>query len=55
MFAVGAGSIPWMLMLAAVMAVEKNVSWGDQIRRPLGASLIVAATVAALEGGAGVH
>jgi predicted metal-binding membrane protein len=46
MFAVGAGSIPWMLTLATVMAIEKNVPWGDQISRPLGAALILAAAVA---------
>ncbi|MGH9230103.1 MAG: DUF2182 domain-containing protein [Acidimicrobiales bacterium] len=53
MFAVGAGSIPWMLTLAIVMVIEKNVAWGDQISRPLGASLILAGAVAALEGGFG--
>jgi predicted metal-binding membrane protein len=50
MFAVGAGSIPWMLMLATMMAIEKNVPWGDQISRPLGASLLIAATLAAVDG-----
>ena len=28
MFAVGTGSLAWMLLLAAVMAVEKNSPWG---------------------------
>ena len=28
MFAVGAGNIGWMLALGAVMAIEKNWSWG---------------------------
>ena len=28
MFAVGVGNLGWMLALGAVMAVEKNVSWG---------------------------
>jgi predicted metal-binding membrane protein len=40
MFAVGVGSLAWMLALAAVMAVEKNVSWGRGLSTPLGAVLI---------------
>ena len=52
MFVVGAGSIAWMLGLAAVMAVEKNVSWGRSLARPLGAGLLLcaAAIVAAHTG-----
>ena len=46
MFAVGAGSVPWMLMLATVMAVAKNVAWGPEISRPLGASLLGSAGLA---------
>jgi predicted metal-binding membrane protein len=45
---VGAGSVAWMLMLAAVMAVEKNVTSGRQITRPLGASLLGTAALAAV-------
>jgi predicted metal-binding membrane protein len=30
----------WMLALAAAMAVEKNLSWGRAVVRPIGASLI---------------
>jgi predicted metal-binding membrane protein len=40
MFAVGLGSLGWMLVLGAVMAVEKNVSWGRKLSAPLGAVLI---------------
>jgi predicted metal-binding membrane protein len=40
MFAVGLGSLGWMLVLGAVMAVEKNVSWGRKIGAPLGAVLL---------------
>jgi predicted metal-binding membrane protein len=36
----------WMLMLATVMAVEKNVAWGPEISRPLGASLLGSAGLA---------
>ncbi|MDP9358981.1 MAG: DUF2182 domain-containing protein [Chloroflexota bacterium] len=40
MFAVGLGSLGWMLMLGTVMAVEKNVSWGRRISAPLGVVLL---------------
>jgi len=40
MFAVGTGSIGWMLVLGAVMAIEKNMPWGRKLSAPLGAVLI---------------
>ena len=40
MFAVGTGSLGWMLALAAVMAVEKNVVWGRRLSAPLGVALL---------------
>ena len=40
MFAVGYGSIGWMFVLAVIMAIEKNVSWGRRISAPLGVILI---------------
>jgi len=40
MFGVGVGNIGWMLTLGAVMAVEKNMTWGRHLSRPLGAILI---------------
>jgi predicted metal-binding membrane protein len=40
MFAVGVGNLGWMLLLGAVMAVEKNVSWGRRISAPLGILLV---------------
>src|SRR5713101_4508525 len=43
MFAVGVGSLGWMLALAAVMAVEKNLSWGRRLSGPLGLLLIASA------------
>jgi predicted metal-binding membrane protein len=50
MFAVGVGNIGWMLLLAAVMATEKNVSWGRQLSAPLGVVLLAwAAVLAAIE------
>jgi predicted metal-binding membrane protein len=40
MFALGAGSLGWMLLLATVMAVEKNVRWGGHLTTPLGVALL---------------
>lgn len=41
MFVVGtSGVLVWMLALGAVMAVEKNVSWGRRISAPIGAILV---------------
>jgi predicted metal-binding membrane protein len=39
MFVVGVGNVGWMLILGAIMAVEKNMPWGRQLSAPLGASL----------------
>ena len=41
MFAVGVGNLGWMLVLGAVMAVEKNVSWGRRLSAPLGVVLVI--------------
>lgn len=43
MFAVGAGSLGWMLLLAAAMAVEKNLPWGRRLTAPLGVALLACA------------
>jgi predicted metal-binding membrane protein len=40
MFVVGTGSVGWMLALGAVMATEKNVSWGRRLSAPLGLGLL---------------
>jgi len=40
MFAVGTGSIGWMLALGAVMAAEKNLPWGRRIGQAVGVALI---------------
>lgn len=40
MFAVGAGSFGWMLLLGSIMAVEKNLSWGRRLSTPLGVVLL---------------
>ncbi len=48
MFVVGIGSVGWMLALAAVMAAEKNLSWGWRLRTPLGLALVTWAGAIAL-------
>ncbi|WP_442794109.1 DUF2182 domain-containing protein [Paraburkholderia sp. HD33-4] len=40
MFAVGTGSVGWMLALGAIMSAEKNFSWGRSIGKPLGVALL---------------
>jgi predicted metal-binding membrane protein len=40
MFVVGAGSLGWMLVLAALMAIEKNFAWGRRLSAPLGLGLL---------------
>jgi predicted metal-binding membrane protein len=49
MFVGGIGSIGWMLVLAAVMAAEKNLRWGRHLRTPVGLGLIAWAGVLALQ------
>jgi predicted metal-binding membrane protein len=48
MFVVGTGSVGWMLVLGAVMAIEKNVRWGRRLSAPLGAGLLAWATIIAV-------
>lgn len=43
MFAVGMGSFGWMLVLAALMAAEKNLPAGRRLAAPVGIVLIAAA------------
>jgi predicted metal-binding membrane protein len=45
MFVVGTGSIGWMFLLGAMMAIEKNAAWGRRLSRPLGLALIAWAVV----------
>jgi predicted metal-binding membrane protein len=40
MFALGVGNVAWMLILGAVMAVEKNMPWGRKLSAPLGVVLL---------------
>ena len=40
MFAVSTASLLWMLVLALIMAIEKNMPWGRRISRPLGWTLL---------------
>ena len=48
MFAVGVGSLLWMFALGAIMAIEKNATWGKGLSRPLGIVLIGAGTTLCL-------
>ena len=41
MFVVGVGSLVWMMILALVMGIEKNVAWGRRLSAPLGVALLV--------------
>jgi len=50
MFMLGMGSLGWMLVLAALMAAEKNLSWGRRLSAPLGVVLLAwGAALAAIE------
>ena len=40
MFAFGAANVIWMLALAGVMALEKNMPWGRRLSTPLGIVLL---------------
>jgi len=50
MFVVGAGSLGWMLLLAAAMAVEKNMPWGRRLSAPLGVALLAWAALLVVNG-----
>lgn len=51
MFLLGMGSLGWMVLLGALMAIEKNVSWGRRLSAPLGWSLLAAAALLAISAG----
>jgi predicted metal-binding membrane protein len=40
MFAVGIGNVGWMLVLGALMAIEKNMPWGRKLSAPIGVALL---------------
>lgn len=40
MFGFGVGNIGWMLVLGAVMGIEKNMPWGRRLSTPLGVILL---------------
>jgi predicted metal-binding membrane protein len=46
MFGVGLGSVPAMLGLGAITAVEKNMPWGRRLTRPMGVVLVLAGVYA---------
>jgi predicted metal-binding membrane protein len=43
MFALGVGSFAWMLVLGALMAIEKNLPLGRRLVRPTGVILFLSA------------
>jgi predicted metal-binding membrane protein len=47
MFVVGMGNLGWMLLLAALMAAEKNLPGGRRIAAPVGVGLIASAVALA--------
>jgi len=49
MFAVGMGNLGWMLLLGAVMAIEKNLPWGRRFSAPLGIVLLCGSLAVVLE------
>ena len=54
MFAVGIGSIGWMLALGALMAIEKNMPWGRRLSAPVGIVLIAWGVAVVLVGAPGL-
>lgn len=50
MFVVGTGNVGVMLALGAIMAAEKNLSWGRRLSAPLGAGLIAWAAMIVVQG-----
>ena len=50
MFLVGAGSLGWMFLLGAVMALEKNFPFGKRMSAPVGVILIAAAGFVTYQG-----
>jgi predicted metal-binding membrane protein len=49
MFVVGTGNVGVMLVLGALMAVEKNVAWGRRLSAPLGIGLLLWSGVVVLQ------
>ena len=45
MFAVGTGNLGWMLLIGAIMAIEKNAPWGRKLSTPLGVVLLAWGTL----------
>ena len=47
MFIVGSGNVGWMLVLGALMGIEKNATWGRKLSKPIGFALIAWAALIA--------
>jgi predicted metal-binding membrane protein len=48
LFAVGTGSVGWMVALGGAMAIEKNTPWGRRLTKPLGVALLACAGAVAV-------
>lgn len=48
MFAVGMSNLGWMLLLGALMAIERNLSWGRRFVAPLGIVLLAVGVIFSL-------
>ena len=55
MFVVGIGSVGWMLLLAALMAAEKNLPFGRRLRTPVGLGFLAAAAAIVVANTPAVH
>jgi predicted metal-binding membrane protein len=54
MFAVSSGNIAWMLLLGAIMGVEKNMPWGRRVSKPLGLVLLAFSIIMTFVGVLGI-
>lgn len=50
MFLVNSGSLVWMLLLGAVMALEKNSPWGHRLSSSSGVLLFAGAVAVVVDG-----
>jgi predicted metal-binding membrane protein len=49
MFAVGVGNLGWMLVLGALIAIDKNLPWDRRFSAPLGVVLFCWGLTSGLE------
>lgn len=54
MFVVGTANVGYMLIIGAVMALEKNARWGHRLSTPLGVALLAFSLIISLRGFASI-